>query len=184
MICFVNNYLEDLPKELQLNIMDEVSKLDKQEKDIIKKIMMICYKAWCEGDPLYKDIDSLIKYKCKDGVETGFLNLDKTIRENVYRDDWIEEDGVIGKKYIMNTMGVFKALRIYKEMGFEQNLMEMIEYDDEGRDLSKFSNLYQVLVAHELKKLFSELDWEMIYNYKLYNKYIDSLDLDGIDTPD
>jgi len=107
MLCFINNYLEDLPKDLQLTIMEE-----KHKKDIIDIIEMV-YEKSCYGDHLYMDIENLIRW---------------------------------------NTPCC----------GDKEPYEDMID---------------------ELKNLFTEKQWDLIYKYEMYNAYIETLDLEGIDTP-
>lgn len=179
MLCFTNNYLEDLPKELQLSIMGEVSELEKKEKSIMKIINNI-YKKSCDRDLIYFDINDIIKRN--NGNEGVLQSLDDTISEDVYREDWIDLDAENSKKYILNKVGVFKALRNFLEMSNDDIVILMINCTSDD-DPVKYHVLYQHLVANELKKLFTEEQWDMMYKFRLYEKYIESLDLEGIGTP-
>tara|TARA_Y100000389_G_C17247840_1_gene406528 strand:- start:43 stop:660 length:618 start_codon:yes stop_codon:yes gene_type:complete len=179
MLCFSINYLEDLPKELQLSIMGEVSELDKKERAIMDTIHMV-YEKSCDRDLIYFDIDYLIKRNNKD--EGVLRSLNNTIDEDVYRDNWIDLDAEHSKNYIINKVGVFKALRNFSEMSNDDIIMKMIHCTSDDCT-AKYHILYQHLVARELKNLFTEEQWNMMYKFKLYEKYIESIDLEGIDTP-
>ena len=107
MLGFLNNYLEDLPKDLQLCIMEE-----KHKKDIIDIIEMV-YEKSCDGERLYMEIENLIRW---------------------------------------NTI----------------NQGDKDPYED---------------MRDELKNLFTEKQWDLIYKYDMYDAYLYTLDLEGIDTP-
>ena len=107
MLCFINNYLEDLPMDLQLTIMEE-----KHKKDIIDIIEMV-YEKSCDGERLYMEIENLIRW---------------------------------------NTI----------------NQGDKDPYED---------------MRDELKNLFTEKQWDLIYKYDMYDTYLYTLDLEGIDTP-
>lgn len=179
-MLFSNNYLEDLPKELQLSIMGVVSELDKKEKAIMDNIEMV-YEKSCEGDALYKHVEDVLRCNPENEGDRQ-RSLDDTISEDVFNDWWIDLDAVNAKIYITEKVGVFKALRIFTEMDNEDIVIQMI-CDTSDDDPNKYNVLYQNLIAHELKKLFTEEQWDMMYKFKLYEKYIESLDLEGIDTP-
>lgn len=181
-MLFSNNYLEDLPKELQLSIMGEVSELDKKEKAIMDTIEMI-YDKSCEGDMLYRDIESIIRFNAPN--QGNKETYDNTIA-NIMSDDFTPTFLADSRKnYIIKKFGVFRAMFIYANMIGGTDLLKLIndqEFGDDDHPV-KYSIVYDVCLVNEFQTLINEDDWDMIYKYELYDKYIESLDLEGIDTP-
>lgn len=182
MLCFVNNYLEDLPKDIQLSIMGEVSELDKKEKAIMETIEMVYDKA-CEGDMLYSDIESIIRFNTPN--QGNKETYDNTIA-NIMSDDFAPTAMAVSRKdYIIKKFGVFRAMFIYANMIGGTDLLKLINDQEFGNDdhPDKYSIVYDVCLVNEFQTLIDEDDWDMMYKYNLYDKYIESLDLEGIDTP-
>jgi hypothetical protein len=65
------------------------------------------------------------------------------------------------------------------------DLLKLINDQEFGDDdhPDKYSIVYDVCLVNEFQTLIDEDDWDMMYKYNLYEKYIESLDLEGIDTP-
>ncbi len=184
MLCFINNYLEDLPKELQLTIMDEVSQLDKQEKEIMETIDKVYDKSG-DGDMLYMSIEYLLRSNDpEDDVDGSYYrDLDKTLHDEIFMEYFMEGLADSRKDYIINKLGVFTALRHLCSVEMQEDVVLDMIYTPSLEDRGQYNLLYKHLLASDLKKLFSEKDWYMIYRYDLYNKFIENIDLEGIDTP-
>ena len=176
-MLFANNYLEDIPKDIQMSIMGIVEKLDAKEKKIMDTIHEV-YEKSCEGDMLYMDIDSIINNHSpneEERQETREQTLSRIVSFHFVSADH--------KDYIINKVGVFKALRLFAQsVDEEEEVLELI-YDTSDDDPGKYSKIYYHYLARTLKNLFTEDEWDMIYKFGLYDKYILSMDLEGIDTP-
>jgi hypothetical protein len=183
-MLFANNYLEDIPKDIQMSIMGIVEKLDAKEKKIMDTIHEV-YEKSCEGDMLYMNIERIIRDHCPNDEEDQ-ESMDDTFTRILAMDDVdglvLQQLPTVHKDYIINKVGVFKALRLYAlSVDEEDTLLLICDTDDDHP--YKYSTLYCNIVARTLRELFTDEEWDMIYKYELYNKYILSLDLEGIDTP-
>jgi hypothetical protein len=180
-MLFANNYLEDIPKDIQMSIMGIVEKLDAKEKKIMDTIHEV-YEKSCQDHSLYVDIDRIIRDHCpndEEAQETREQTLSRIVDPVFVLPELADEH----KYYIINNVGVFKALRLFAQsVDEEEEVLELI-YDTSDDDPRKYSILYYHILARTLKNLFTEDEWDMIYKFELYDKYILSLDLEGIDTP-
>ena len=179
-MLFANNYLEDIPKDIQMSIMGIVEKLDAKEKKIMDTIHDI-YEKSCQDLNLYVDIDRIIRDHCPNDEEAQ-ESMDDTFHRIVDPDFVLPELADEHKYYIINNVGVFKALRIFAMCVDEEDILELV-YDTSDDHPRKYSILYYSILARTLRDLFTDEEWDMIYKFELYDKYIESLDLEGIDTP-
>ena len=178
-MLFANNYLEDIPKDIQMSIMGIVEKLDAKEKKIMDTIHEV-YEKSCEGDMLYMNIERLLRNHSPNDEERQETR-EQTLSRIVDPDYAIPELADAQKDYILKEVGVFKALRLFAQsVDEEEEVLELI-YDTSDDDSGKYSKIYYHYLARTLKNLFTEDEWDMIYKYGLYDKYIESLDLEGID---
>ena len=181
-MLFANNYLEDIPKDIQMSIMGIVEKLDAKEKKIMDTIHEV-YEKSCQEHSLYVDIDRIIRDHCPNDEEAQ-ESMDDTFSKIVAMDDVddyaLRQLSPVHKDYIINKVGVFKALRLYALSVDEEDTLLLICGTDDDHPY-KYSILYYNFVARTLRELFTDDEWDMIYKFELYDKYIESLDLEGID---
>jgi hypothetical protein len=175
-MLFSNNYLEDIPKDIQMSIMGIVEKLDAKEKKIMDTIHEV-YEKSCEGDILYMHIEDLIRWNYPNDEEEQrtIENIREEMEYPVGEDDYIRETQ---KKYV-DKIGIFKAMKIMQDrIGKKEWIDELMMGDNE---LLRYSTLYYYYMSYTFNNLFTDEEWDMIYKYGLYDKYIESLDLEGID---
>ena len=165
---FKDNFLHEMPHDIQIAIMDKVKLMDEKEVSIMKKLDII-YWGHQSGNALYSLLaDRLFYYKSYDDLSLwGFTYniLDTTIGympDNMYD---------VYKKYITDEVGLFDALSIYKK--YNKHDFTINDDDKNDEDFSPdyiYEELMYPLVADKLNELFSDDEWDMISKFELYTK--------------
>ncbi len=175
---FKDNFLHEIPIDIQKTIMGEVEELDKQEAAIMEKLDTVFW-GWQNGNPLYTMLNERL-FNYEDGYVIGndthlslwgftYNILDTTLgfeRDELYNSY---------KKYITNEVGLFNALSIYKKHYQHDFTIDDLQtdFDDDDDDNNPdfiYEQLMLPLVADKVNKLFSDDEWNMMSKYTLYTK--------------
>ena len=118
-MCFANNYLEEIPTDIQLKIMDVVNKIKKEELEKVEKLneKVQFYTEYDEKDLYFARISCNIIY-----ILDNFKDMDLEDEDEFYDekfrlideccDDDFDEDNYDKIKKAVDYFGVFKAMKL------------------------------------------------------------------------
>lgn len=171
---FKDNYIHEMPTDVQHAIMGAVDELDKQEKMINNKLNII-YMGWQHGNTLYGYIADFINaYEDDDLTFNGFI---MHVLESDMGDEGQDTYDKY-KAYIVDEYGLVDAMDDYrKEYGvnFKTDLYHNSYLDGISKDCV-YANLMNAVAATKLREFFKDDDWDMISKYKLYSKLVRRLE--------
>lgn len=174
---FKDNYLHEMPTDVQHAIMGAVAVLDEQEKMINNKLNII-YMGWQHGNTLYGYIADFINaFEDDDLTFNGFI---MHVLESDMGDEGQDTYDKY-KKYIVDEYGLVDAMDDYrKEYGvdFKTDLYHNSYPDDpdDPDDISKdcvYANLMKAVAVTKLRAFFKDDDWDMICNHRLHSKLVE-----------
>jgi len=174
---FKDNFLHEIPIDIQKAIMGEVKELDKKAAAIMKKLDVV-YSGWQRGNKLY----SLLSEELFDYEETypGDNNTHLSLWAFTYnildRTPDYEDDDTYNsyKKYITEEAGLFYALSIYKKYNkVDFKIDEELKDDEDFNPDYVYEELIFPLVAHTINVLLSDDEWNMMSRYMLYTELND-----------
>ena len=173
---FKDNFLHEIPIDIQKAIMGEVDELDKKAAAIMKKLDVV-YWGWQHGNLLYYLLnEELYQYEeLYPGSKDTNLSLWGFTYNILERNPGYETDGTYNlyKKYITDEAGLFNTLSIYKKYKGDFTINDEDKDDEDFNPDSIYEELMFPLVAHKINELLSEDEWDMMSRYMLYTELND-----------
>lgn len=170
---FNDNYLHEMPADVQHAIMGAVAVLDEQEKMINNKLNII-YMGWQHGNTLYEYIADFINANEDEETFHSFIM-------NIVLSDMGDEGQDTYdkyKKYIVDEYGLLDAINTYNEVydlydgGFDLSSEITNDIPDISKDFI-YSDFMKAIAVTKLKNMFSDDDWDMISTHRLYSKLVE-----------